>query len=429
MRKNKVFVNTSWIIGCKLAQSGLALFVSALTARYFGPSDFGLINYAASLVVFVTPLMTLGTDATLVNEIIRNPEQEGVVLGTSITMTLFSSLVCIAGLYTFARVVNPDEPTTALVVFLYSLLLTAQSIEQIQYWFHAKYLSKIVAVISFFAYIAISVYKIVLLIYRKSIFWFAVANSLDYVLIAAGLLAVYKIRKGQKLRFSFRIARSLWNTSKHYIIPGLLGGILAQSDRIMIRHICGDVEVGFYAAALSVATLTNFVFSAIITAFRPAVLEAKQMDEQKYKVHMVRLYGIIIYLALAQSVAVTIIARYAIKIMYGQAYLPAIPVLQVVVWYTVFSYIGGVRAVWILAENKQRYMWIISFSGMLLNIILNLLLIPRFQGMGAAVATLLTQIFTNIILVYLLRPLRGNIVLLLKGLDVRNLFAQFKKEV
>ena len=203
---------------------------------------------------------------------------------------------------------------------------------------------------------------------------------------------------------------------------------MAQSDRIMIRHICGDVEVGFYAAALSVATLTNFVFSAIITAFRPAVLEAKQMDEQKYKAYMVRLYGIIIYLALAQSVAVTIIARYAIKIMYGQAYLPAIPVLQVVVWYTVFSYIGGVRAVWILAENKQRYMWIISFSGMLLNIILNLLLIPRFQGMGAAVATLLTQIFTNIILVYLLRPLRGNIVLLLKGLDVRNLFAQFKKE-
>ena len=57
MRRNKIFVNASWIIGCKIMQSGLALLINALTARYFGPSNFGLINYAASLVAFVTPVV------------------------------------------------------------------------------------------------------------------------------------------------------------------------------------------------------------------------------------------------------------------------------------------------------------------------------------------------------------------------------------
>ena len=213
MRTNKVFTNASWIIGCKIAQSGLALLLNSLTARYFGPSNFGLINYAASLVTFITPLMTLGTNATLVNEIISEPEKEGAILGTSMVMTFISSLACVTGLSGFVWIMNPEDPMTVRVVFLYSLLLIAQSLEQIQYWFHAKFLPKLVAVVSFFAYIAVSVYKIVLLLHRKSIYWFAISNSLDYFLIAVGLLILYKARNGQKFSFSMDVAKSLWSRS------------------------------------------------------------------------------------------------------------------------------------------------------------------------------------------------------------------------
>ena len=249
MKNNKVFINASWIIGCKIAQSGLALLLNALTARYFGPSNFGLINYAASLVTFITPIMTLGTSETLVNEIIKNPDREGTILGTAMTMTFLSSLVCITGLSAFVRFVNPGDPVTIRVVSLYSLLLIAQSFEQIQYWFHAKYLSKLVAVVWFFAYLAVSIYKIVLLAYQKSIYWFAIANSLDYLLIAIGLLVIYKKKRGQRLAFSVSAARSLWSRSRYYILAGLMGEVIIQSDRFMLRHMCGDAEVGFYSAA------------------------------------------------------------------------------------------------------------------------------------------------------------------------------------
>lgn len=419
MKPNKVFVSASWIIGCKIAQSGLALMVNILTARYFGPSNFGLINYAASLVVFITPLMTLGTDAILVNEIIKNPESEGTVLGTSMTITFFSSLVCIAGLYGFVKIANTEDPVVSRVVLLYSLLLISQSVEQIQYWFHAKYLSKIVSLVSLCAYIVISFYKILLLVHGKSIYWFAISNSLDYLFIAVGLFIIYKKKYAQRLKFSLSVAKSLWNTSKHYILPGLMEGIIIQSDRIMIRHICGDVELGFYSAALSISTLTNFIFAAIITAYRPAILEAKKMSIHKFETSMGQLYGIISYFALLQSFILTALASFFVNIMFGQEYLQAIPMLQIVVWYTFFSYIGGVRSVWTLAENKQEYLWIINLSGMGLNLLLNFILIPRFQGKGAAVATVITQAFTNIILVYLIKPLRINIIYMIKGLLIR----------
>lgn len=422
MKNNKVFINASWIIGCKIAQSGLALLLNALTARYFGPSNFGLINYAASLVTFITPIMTLGTSETLVNEIIKNPDREGTILGTAMTMTFLSSLVCITGLSAFVRFVNPGDPVTIRVVSLYSLLLIAQSFEQIQYWFHAKYLSKLVAVVWFFAYLAVSIYKIVLLAYQKSIYWFAIANSLDYLLIAIGLLVIYKKKRGQRLAFSVSAARSLWSRSRYYILAGLMGEVIIQSDRFMLRHMCGDAEVGFYSAALSISCMTGFAFSAIITAFRPAILEAKKQSNLKFERGMAQLYGIIIYLAVAQSIMFTIVAKPVVRIMYGQDYMSAVPILQIVVWYTIFSYIGGIRAIWTLAENKQRYIWGVTFAGMMFNVLLNWMLIPKLQGIGAAVATLATQVFTNLILVYLLKPLRENITYMRKGMNLRNLF-------
>lgn len=63
-----------------------------------------------------------------------------------------------------------------------------------------------------------------------------------------------------------------------------------------------------------------------------------------------------------------------------------------------FSYLGTVRNIWILAEGKHKILWVLNLSGALLNIALNLLFIPVWGINGAALAALLTQIFTNVFL-------------------------------
>ena len=66
MNKNRVVKNASWIIGIQIVKSLLGLVISMLTARFLGPSNFGLINYAASIVAFVTPIMYLGLNGVFV---------------------------------------------------------------------------------------------------------------------------------------------------------------------------------------------------------------------------------------------------------------------------------------------------------------------------------------------------------------------------
>ena len=77
--KNSVFKNAGWIIGCKIVQSLLNLVIGLITARYLGPSNYGVLSYVSSVVAFTMPLMQLGLRHTLVKEFVRSPEHEGVL--------------------------------------------------------------------------------------------------------------------------------------------------------------------------------------------------------------------------------------------------------------------------------------------------------------------------------------------------------------
>lgn len=419
MRLSKVSKNIAWILACRIAQAVFALIINSVTARYFGPTNYGVISYAASLVAFVTPLMKLGTTEIIVNELIQQPEKEGEVLGTSIVMTMGTSFLCILGLFSFVSVANHGEPATILTVLLYSLLLLSQSMEQIQYWFHAKYLSKTVSLTTLAVYFVISGYKIILLLTGKSVYWFAASNALDHFIVAVILMIAYKRKDGQPLRFSAEAMKRLWRNGKLYVLPEMMGLVLQQSDRIMLQFFSGNDEVGLYASALSIATMTSFIFTAIIGSYRPLILESKIESGEKYGKNMAKLHGIVVYLAILQCIFVVLFSKPIVYILYGQAYLPSITMLRIVIFYTVFSYVGALRSLWILAEGKQRYLWIISLSGMLLNVALNFVLIHYWGGEGAAFATLITQVFTNIVIIALVKPLRAHLRFLWNGMMIK----------
>lgn len=417
MIKNKVVKNASWIIGCKIIQSLFALVVSMLTARYLGPSNFGLINYAASIAAFFLPIAQLGINNILVQEFINTPEEEGKILGTSLLSAFFSSIACIIGVVSFAAVANHNEPTTIIVCALYSVMIIFQALELTHYWFQAKYLSKYTAIVSLVAYVVISAYKIFLLVTGKSIYWFAISNALDYMLIAIAMLVIYKRLGGGKLSASLDTFKRLFSKSKHYIVTGLMVTVFAQTDKIMLKLMSGDAETGYYSAAFYCASLTAFVFAAIIDSMRPFIFESLKKSVEKFENSVTTLYSIIIGLSLLQGVVMSVFSWLVIQILYGADYAAAVPMLALVVWYTPFSYVGSVRNIWVLAEDKQRYLWILNLTGAIMNVALNFILIPFMGGMGAALASLITQLFTNVAMVVIIKPLRRSAYLMLKSLN------------
>ncbi len=425
-KRNSTTKNAVWIISCKVIQSLLGIFVSMLSARYLGPSNYGLISYAASIAAFMLPIVQLGFRSTLVREIVENPDREGEIVGTSLFFNVLSALACMVAVCGFVYVANPNEPVTLIVCALYSLSLLTQALEMIQYWFQAKLLSQYTSVTGLVAYTVVTAYKIYLLATQKSIYWFAISNALDYFIISITLIVIYRKLSSQKLKVSFKLFREMFARSKYFIVSSLMVTIFAQIDKIMLKAMMTEEAVGIYSAAVACSGLTSFVFAAIIDSFRPTVFEHKKLSKEAYEKDLVLCYSVVIYLSLLQSIAFTVLSKPIIHILYGADYVASADVLSLVVWYTTFSYLGPIRNVWMLAEDKQKYLWIINLSGAVTNVILNAVLIPFIGVMGAALASLATQIFTNFIIGFIIKPIRYNNRLMLRGCNPKLLLCYIK---
>ncbi len=421
-----IFNNAKWIIVCKVLQSLLQLVIGMLCARFLGPSNYGLINYAASIFAFALPITKLGFDSTLVNEYVKHPEKEGEIIGTSIVLNLLSALACYGMVAVFVFNMNAGEKETITVCILYSITLFCCAFEMIQYWFQYKLKAKYSSVVMLIAYIFVAAYRIFLLATGKHVYWFALTNTIDYGLIGVSLFIIYKRLGAQRLSFSFNTAKELFSRGKHYILASLMLVILQNTDHIMLTSMIDKAENGYYTAAITCAGVAQFVFTAIIDSFRPQILHHKKDNDDKYKKSVSLLYGIISYLAIAQSIFFIIFAKWIVFILYGAEYEAAVSILRILSLYFVFSFMGSVRNVWILAEEKQKYLWVINLTGAVFNVVLNTALIPHIGGTGAAIASFLTQIFANFILVFIMKPLRESNFLFIKGINPKFMLAETK---
>lgn len=413
--KNSVFTNAAWIIGCKIMQSLINLLIGLLTARYLGPSNYGVITYVASIVAFALPIMQLGLKQTLVKELIQAPDQEGQILGTALVINVVSSILCMIGSVAFVAFVDAGETETVLVCLLYSLTLLFQATEMIQYWFQSKLLSKYPSLAALISYIVVAIYKVYLLATQKSVVWFALSNVLDYFLISVILMLMYRKLGGQRLQVHWQLGRQMLSRSKYYIIPSLMVMIFQHTDRIMLKMMVGEAETGMYSAAITCIGISGFVFSAILDSARPVILEMKGKDQALYETRVTQLYCIITCISLAQSIGMALLSEPLVWLLYGPAYAKSASILAVAVWYITFGYYGSVRNIWILAEEKQQYLTGINIAGAMANVLLNLCLIPAFGATGAALASLLTQFFTNVVIGFIFKPIRRNNYLMLKS--------------
>lgn len=423
--KNKTVKNAGWIVGGHLANKIMSFVVGIFTARYLGPDNFGLINYAAAYTAFFASLCNLGIGSIIIKDFSDNPDEEGEALGTALVLRAISSFLSALMIVGIVSIVDKDEPLTILVAALSSIGLLFQIFDAFNQWFQYGLKSKYYAVATVIAYIAVSVYKIILLITGKSVAWFALATSVDYIVIAILLLLAYKKNNGPKLSFSMRKAKQLLASSSGFIVSGLMVSIYAYTDKFMLKQMLGETAVGYYSLAVSLSTMWTFVLTAVIDSVYPSIIQSHGIDKANYEMQNRRLYALVIYCALAVSMVICIFARPIVGIFYGEEYLSTVAPLRIVVWYTAFSYLGVARNAWVVSENKQKYLKYLYAAAAIINVVLNLVLIPLWGASGAALASLVTQISTTVILPAFIPALRPNARLMVEALMLKNVF---KKE-
>ena len=412
-KNNKEAKNAGWLIFGKIIQMIISFFVSIITARYLGPSNYGIINYAGAYIAFFTSLCTLGINAIIVKEFVDHPDEQGAAIGTTLVLRFISSFLSSLMIIGIVAVIDKGEPITLLVTALCSLQLIFHIMDTFNYWFQSRYESNKTAIATLIAYGVTSIYKIVLLIQQKGVEWFAFASSVDFICLGLLLYVSYKKIGGPRLSYSGKKAKELLSRSYHYILSGMMVAIYGHTDKLMLKHMLDDTSVGYYALALSLNVVWVFILEAIIDSIFPTIMRLHNEDYSAYERKNRQLYAIVIYISLFVAICFFVFGRIAIHILYGEEYLPAAEPLKIITWYTIFSYLGASRNAWVVCENKQKYLKYMYFSAAIINVILNLLFIPIWGASGAALASLITQIFTSMIIPCFIKAMRPNVRLMI----------------
>ena len=418
--KSKSIKNSGWIIGDQVFEMGLQLIVGMITARYLGPANYGTLSYTASFVTFFTSIATLGMDGVVIKKLIDHPDEEGLYLGSSMVFRIISSILSIISVSIIVFILNPAEELKVILVFVQSIQLTFKAIKVLESWFQRHLLSKYSSIGSMLSCVVVSAYKIYLLATGKSVIWFAFSNSVTEAVIVLVMWISYKKVGGQKLSYSFKVGKEILYESYHFIISGLMVAIYSQMDRVMIGQMIDDTAVGLYSVATTIVGMWIIIPTAVINSFQPIVMEAKHSGNEKlYITRLEQLYSAIIWMCIIVSVGVGLLAKPIIHILYGEAYLGAANSLKIAIWYETFAMIGSARGIWILCENKNKYVKYFFLIGTIVNLILNAVLIPIYSIEGAAFATLVTQIVTSLIAPLLFKETRIHTKLVLDSFTLK----------
>ena len=331
------------------------------------------------------------------NEMVVHPEQKGKIMGTALCMRVAASCVSFGCVLVLVAVLEPGNYVLWVITALQAFAIVCRVYELLNEWFLSELKSKYYVIANICGQTAVSIWKVFLMILGASVLWFGASTTIQ-ALVCGGIVAViFGISKNFKLEFSMDTAGRLFEKGKHYVLAGLAIALYTQMDKVMLGKMMGETEVGFYTAAMTIAMLWEFIPQAIINSSRVLILEKKNHDEQAYRKELQLLFFGISVMGILVGAVVQIFGGLAVYILYGAKYMPAVPVLKLLIWSTMFAMIGVARNIWSVAEDKNRYSKNYTICGGIFNLIFNALTIPIWGIFGAAVSTLGAQIVVALI--------------------------------
>ncbi|MBI3006145.1 MAG: flippase [Ignavibacteriales bacterium] len=415
----RIFFNTGWLVFDKIFRMGVGLVVGVWIARYLGPGQFGSLNYAISLSAIFGSIAGLGLENIVVREIVKNPLQKETLLGTSFVLRLAGGFVTVVLCLLATYAISSTDPVTRLLVFIIAVGYVFQALDVVDLWFQSKVQSKYSVISKNIVFFSLSAVRVLGILLEAPLLVFAILATMEIIFGGISLLFAYRIT-GNSVRnwnYSGTTARNLLRDSWPLVLSGLAIVIYMKVDQVLLGSLMDMNAVGIYSAAVRMAEVWYFIPGTITVSVFPSLIEARKNDYAKYLRWLQKLYdgmaGVSIFIALL----VTFFSGSIIGWFYGTDYLEASPVLTVYVWSGVATFLGVASSQYLMVENLLKYSMYRTTIGMLLNVALNLLLIPTYGIQGSAVATLASY-FASVFSLSLFSGGRGQSVMMIKALFV-----------
>lgn len=406
-------------------------FVSVWVIRYLGPTDYGIYSYAISLTAIIAGIATLGLDSIVVRDLSRDVAPARHIVTTALTLYIVGAVVATAVTVIIALVTENDN-VTRLAVMIASAQLLFQPANVFDLWFQARIKSKYPVIARSIATIASSALQIILVVRQASLtafMWVVVAHA---VFTALGLYSSFRLRGPGFSIWPLRLtgAKALLHDAWPLLIVNLSILVYVKIDQIMLGNMADSSLVGEYSVAIRLSEIWYFVPVAIGTSLLPGVVRARTgVSAVTYRDRMQAFYDVMAIISYVVAIPMTLLAAPLINLLFGGEYQNAAEVLKIHIWAFIFVSLGVARGRWLIAEGLMKFSMFATVLGALVNVAMNVWLIPNYGGTGAAWATLVSYAVSGYFSCLLHRPLLPVFVQMTKSLFVPLRLAAFARQI
>ncbi len=400
--------NVGWLLLERVATLVVGLAVNLWFVRYLGPERYGVYAYGLSYTALFAAVAALGLDTITVREIARAPQRAGEILGTVFGVRALAGIAAYA-IIVVSTLLSDVDPATRVVTCIVAASVVFTGIGVFDFWFRANVRSRPAVIARTAATLGTHLVRCALILAGAGLGAFAVLFVASAAATAGAMYLQYRRDRRGEAALTFRralvwpLVRDAWPL----VLSGLAVTVYMRLDQVMLGRMTTNRETGIYATAVTFSELFYFIPSAVAETVFPYVVQARDRGRAELAGSMQVLYDAMAAGCYLVALAVALLAGPVVTLLLGPRYAGVAGILQVHVWTLVFVALGSARHCYLVAENLTKLSMVVTILGGLLNAGLNLLLIPRYGGMGSAWATLAAQAFAAYLSGAVVRPLRG----------------------
>ena len=382
---------------------GVNTIIGILIARYLGVAQFGIYNYALAFIMIFTPIITFGFDGYIIRDFIANKETRAEILGSSLLVRFMGAVIAISIIHISILIVKytPAGHLSRLVTDIVVISFIFQPFDVIDLLFRADLKSKYTVWSKTTAFLFSSILKVLCLIYHMPLIAFAILYVFESMLGAIGMIWLCKIKMNLGLKkwyATFDRMKYVLREGWPLLISNTSAFIYMRIDQLLIGWYLGDSAVGIYSASTKLYEMGLIFILILYNSFFPMLHDLYHRDKElfyKRYAFVTDVYTIIGYFAL---IFVLLFSDIAVKMTFGKAFAEASSILKVQIIGFVFLCNASLRSMFFAITSSQKILLRFTLAAAALNIILNLILIPFYNIMGSAVATVITYVFGHLIM-------------------------------
>lgn len=398
--KQTIIKNTFWLFVGEIGVRLLKLVVFVYAARKLGASEWGVFSYVLALMSMFAIISDIGVNSVIQREVAKKGKDIQKYISTSFFIKIGLSFIASLALFSillFTKESNPIKiliPITAIILFFDSIREFGFSINRAFEKMEVEAFTKIIATVLLIilSYIFISQNP-------KSI-------SLSYAYLISGILGVLIMYLTLKKHFK----KTLSNYNPKLImiiikeafpiaIVSVIGTITSNIDMIILGWFTDSQHIGLYSAAQKPIQIIYLIPSLLSTAIFPLFSRLANNDQNKAKSVIKKSLRFSLFIAILINLVVFLIGGTIFKLIFGYQYIESIPIFKIMSLAIITGAPGIImsNALFALGQQKKLIKYIILT--LITNLFLCLILVPRFNILGAAIAVTLSQTIGSLFLI------------------------------